>query len=178
MRKKITPILIQSRESMASVVSSIVDAKLKHSALINEMEQKILAIQSEYKSELDTLARQIEINESAAYIWSQQNLAEFGDKKSIDFTSATVGFRTSPPKVVPANSKISDKSIARLLEALEWGEPYLNYPDPKPDKEAILADRNKLTPDQLRAAGIKIEQEEIFYIQPKSEIVETSKQAA
>ena len=170
--------LINSREAMCGVVADIVYHKLQHAALTNEMEQEILRIQNSFKDRLDTSAHTIETLEASAYIWCQQNPAAFADKKSIDFTSAIVGFRTCPVKVAPLFGKDSDKSIARRLEALEWGEPYLTYPDPKPNKEAILADRNKLTADQLRQAGIKFEQEEVFYIEPKSQVVEATKQAA
>lgn len=163
---------------MGGVVSDIVSAKLRHAALVNEMEQVILRAQETYKSDLDSLAKQIDTLEASAYIWCQQNPAEFGDKKSIDFTCAVVGFRTCPVKVAPLFSKDSDKAIARRLDALEWGEPYLTEQDPKLNKEALLSDRSKLTPGQLREAGIKFEQDEIFFIEPKSQVVDGTSQAA
>lgn len=177
-KPKITPCIVTSRESMSSVVSDIVALKLRIAEQTTLMEQEILAIQNKYKERLVEMGQQLEIKEAGAYIWCQSNPREFGEKKSIDFVSATVGYRTCPPKVSPLFSKDSDKSIARRLEALSWGEDYLSRPDPKPDKDKLLADRNRLTPEQLRQAGIKFEQEEVFYIEPKSQIVEASTQQA
>jgi hypothetical protein len=47
------------------------------------------------------------------------------------------------------------------------------------DKKSLLADRDRLTGEQLAEAGIRFEQDELFYITPKSEVAaKTVMQAA
>jgi hypothetical protein len=53
---------------------------------------------------------------------------------------------------------------------LDWGVRYVNAPEPEVDKKALLADREKLSLEQLSEAGIRCEQDELFYITPKSEV--------
>ncbi len=90
---------------------------------------------------------------------------------------ATVGFRTEPPSV-EKKGKDTWGAIAKRLAALDWGQPYVNDPAPEVDKKALLADRAKLTEEQLDQAGIRFEADEIFYISPKSEVAEKSVQQA
>jgi len=92
---------------------------------------------------------------------------------------ATVGFETTPPRVEKTNSKDTFSKIALRLGNLAWGEAYLRFPDPELSKEKLLADRQVLTPEQLKEAGLRIEQDENFFIRPKSEVAQqTVKEAA
>jgi hypothetical protein len=50
-----------------------------------------------------------------------------------------------------------------------WGRRYLRVPAPEVDKAAILADRAQLPADELRLAGIKIVQQEHFFITPRGQ---------
>jgi phage host-nuclease inhibitor protein Gam len=96
----------------------------------------------------------------------------FPDKKSIDLLLATVGYRTEPPSVEKCSKKDTWSAIAKRLEALDWGVRYITTPDPEVDKKALLADRDRLTAGQLSEAGIRFEQDEFFYITPKSDVAE------
>jgi hypothetical protein len=103
----------------------------------------------------------------------------FADKKSLDLLLATVGFELTPPRVEKVSSKDTFGKIGLRLETIDWGAAYVRYPDPEVNKEKILADRASLSADQLRDAGLKIEQDENFFIRPKSAIAEQSvKEAA
>ncbi|HWD20478.1 MAG TPA: host-nuclease inhibitor Gam family protein [Verrucomicrobiae bacterium] len=177
--EKIKPRLITSRQALQAVVADIVDLRLLHAEKTARMEQEIAAVQKSYQDELVNLSRQIECNEAGAQVWAEQNRAEFGDKKSLDVVVAVVGFRTTPHRVEKRNSKETWGKIARKLQALVWGEAYVREPDPECNKEQLLQDRAKLSEEQLAAAGIRFEQDENFYIEPKSQVLDTTiKQAA
>jgi len=117
------------------------------------------------------LGKQIEVREAGVFVYCQQHRAQlFPDKKSIDFLLATVGYRTEPPSVEKCSRKDTWSAIAQRLEASEWGLRYISVPEPEVDKKALLADREKFSVEQLSQAGIRFEQDELFYITPKSEV--------
>ena len=84
----------------------------------------------------------------------------------------------TPPRVEKISGKDTFGKIGLRLESLEWGAAYVRYPDPEVNKEKLLADRARLNAEQLQEAGLKIEQDENFFIRPKSDVVEQSVQAA
>jgi hypothetical protein len=60
-------------------------------------------------------------------------------------------------------------AIAQKLGEFGWGRRYLRQPALEVNKEALLADRAELSPAELRQAGLKIVQEERFFIAPHRE---------
>jgi len=91
---------------------------------------------------------------------------------------ATVGFELTPPRVERLNAKDTFAKIGLRLENLDWAAAYVRYPDPEVNKERILADRARLKPEQLQAAGLKIDQDENFFIRPNPTFAETVREAA
>lgn len=174
MKNKSMPCIVTSREAMENVVSEIVRLKLDYAQAQTEMEQEIAAVQRKHQARLSNLVREIATKEGGAFIWCQTNKQAFGARKSIDFLQATVGFRTTPPRVEKVLPRERWSAIAHRLERLEWGKKYVSYADPAPNKERLLADREKLTEQQLAQAGIQFDQYENFFIEPKSEVLEQS----
>ena len=128
-------------------------------------------MQERRQEQMLALAKRIEVREAGVFVYCQQHRAQlFPDKKSIDFLLATVGYRTEPPSVEKCFRRDTWSAIAQRLEALPWGSRYVNIPEPEVDKKALLADREKLSAEQLSEAGIRFEQDEQFYITPKSEV--------
>ena len=126
------------------------------------------------------IGRQIEAREAGVFVYCQKNRsALFPEKKSLDLLLATVGFELTPPRVDKLSGKDTFGKIGLRLENLDWGAAYVRYPDPEVNKEKILAERAKLKPEQLQEAGLTIEQDENFFIRPKSDVAEQSvRQAA
>lgn len=179
-KRKIEPCIINSRHALEAVVADIVKLKLEHAQTTAAMEQEIADVQKRHQEELLALSRQLEAKEAGVFVYCQKNRpALFSDRKSLDLVLATVGFELTPPRVEKINSKDTFGKVATRLASLTWGEPYLRYPDAELNKERILSDRALLTPQQLTEAGLKIEQDENFFIRPKSEVAEQSiKEAA
>lgn len=191
-KQKLVPVLISSREGMHAVVTNLVADKLAVAALKVEIEQKKAAIDQKYQEKLDDLNRQILSGEAGLEVWSQKYPQEFGDRRSIELTAATFGFRKGGPKVGKISGITWEKIVARLASIVIKenegtpeervvfdGEDYLRYPDAVVDKEALLADRKNIPAQALELAGILIEQDEFFFFEPKSEVVEASvKEAA
>lgn len=179
-RLKLEPCIINSRQALECIVADVVKLKLEHALAVASMEHDIADVQKRHQESLLNVARQIEAKEAGVFVYCQKHRAElFPEKKSLDLLLASVGFETTPPRVEKIHSKDSFGKIGLRLESLDWGAAYVRYPDPEVNKEKILADRAKLKPEQLQEAGIKIEQDENFFIRLRSEVVEQSvKEAA
>jgi phage host-nuclease inhibitor protein Gam len=173
-RIKLTSSIIETRAEMEAVIGEIATLQLKLNAATAEMDQRITNVRQGYEGTLDTLNKEIQTRTQLAQCWADSHPEEFpGDKKSIDFVHAIVGFRTGTPKVTPLKKRFTVAVIIANLKKLAWGPKYIRNPDPQIDKEAILQDRKILTEDQLAKAGLKIVQEESFYIELKATETET-----
>ena len=166
---------ISSREAMIGTVADVVRLKLKHAALTAEMESEIEKIKKSYAKRLDDLAISLRDREAQVHEYCAANRRElFPDKKSIDTASAVIGFELTPWRGETSNRKIKWADVVGRLLKLAWGKAYVRNPAPQPDKEALLTDREKLTPEQLTSAGLAFCQDEQFFIRPKSEIAEAT----
>jgi len=179
-KRKIEPCIITTREGLETVVADVVRLKLEFAQATAAMEREIADVQKRHQESLLNIGRQIETREAGVFVYCQRNRAAlFIDKKSIDLLLATVGFETTPHRVEKVTNKDTWPKIGLRLEGLDWGAAYVRYPDPEVNKEKLIADRQLLTPEQLKEAGIKIEQDENFFIRPKSEVAQQSvKEAA
>ena len=174
-RQKLEPCIISSRAALETVVADIVKLKLEHTHATALMEQEIAAIQKRHQENLLGIGRQIEAREAGVFVYCQKNRGVlFPEKKSIDLILATVGFELTPPRVDKISARDNFGKIGLRLENLDWGAAYVRYPDPEVNKEKILADRAQLKPEQLKEAGLFIDQDENFFIRPKSDIAEQS----
>ena len=175
---------------MTATVNDIVTAKLRHAEITAQMEQEIAAVQKRYQEGLAGLGREIQSKEAGVQLYCEQHRAmEFIEKKSIDLTLATVGFRETPYRVEKARSKDTWEEIAVRMAGITTtdgdgqtvfaGENYVTYAEPALAKAMLLQDRTRIPEDVLRAAGIRFAYDEVFYITPKSEVAQgTVKEAA
>jgi len=174
-RQKLEPCIISSRTALETVVADVVKLKIEQAQAMAAMEQEVAEVQKRHQENLLLLGRQIETREAGLFVYCQKNrFALFPEKKSLDLLLATIGFELTPPRVDKISGKDTFGKIGLRLENLDWGAAYVRYPDPEVNKEKILADRAKLTPQQLEEAGLTIEQNENFFIRPKSDALEQS----
>jgi hypothetical protein len=186
-KQKLQPVLISSRDGARAVAAVLVEDKLRVEALKIQIEEAKAAIDREYKDEVDEINRRILQNEGGLQVWSLQNPKEFGKAKSIDFTMCRFGFRTCPTKLEKDKSAGTwDAVLDRLLstvitddqgEVIFRGEDYIAYGDPTVAKAKLIADRDIIPDAALKLAGIQFDQAEIFFFEPKSEVLEASSQA-
>lgn len=184
-KQKIEPVVIVSREGLQASTSALVNARLRHAELKVRMEQEVADVQRRYQDNFDTLNREIATLEAGIFVWAEKNRAtEFSGKQSIDCTLAIIGFRKHPHAVEKIRSKDSWSDIAARLAALSdqksgfIGENYVRYADPVVDKEKLIADRSVIPAQVLAMAGLRVIQDEQFYITPKSEIIDGTTQEA
>jgi phage host-nuclease inhibitor protein Gam len=185
--KKSEPVILQSREACDTAVSAYVQEKLSRAEAVAQMEQEVAAVQERYQKVIMDADARIETLECAIQVWSLQHRKEFGtvpggNEKSIDFILARVGFRLNPAATELTLKKDSWPKVAKRFASVEFAKTFLREVDDVVDKDALIRAWPNLTDEQraqLRAIGAAVEQEEMFYIKPKSEIADAvTKKAA
>lgn len=166
---------ITSAESLDTAVAEICRLKIEHTAAIAAMEAEVAAVQKRHQEGITRLAERISDRESVVLGYCEANRSElFPEVKSRETPSAVFGFQMTPPRVETSSRKIKWTDVIERLQRLDWGPAYVREAAPKVDKEALLADRGTLTPEQCAAAGIRFIQDENFYIRPKSDVAEAT----
>jgi phage host-nuclease inhibitor protein Gam len=129
-----------------------------------EMNQKIQKIKEKYDEETKE-ARTTKKNlfeELKTFALLKPKL--FDKKRSLGLVYGKIGFRTGTPKVMLLNRKYNWKTVIELLEKI-FGMKYLRVKT-EPNKDAILSDaaQKQLSDSELAAVGLKIDQNEKFFI--------------
>jgi phage host-nuclease inhibitor protein Gam len=171
---------ITSLEALDSFVAEVVRTKILLTKTIAKKEGAVAELEKRHQSEITAITEKIAAMESVVLDYCTAHRAElFSDKKSRETSLAEFGFEFTPHRVETASRKIKWKDVVERLQRLSWGKAYVRNPDPQPDKQALLSDREKLSPEQLTAAGVQFCQDEQFFIRPKPETAaDTVKEAA
>ena len=160
---------ITSRHELDAVVENIVQLQLNRAEIEREQEQEIAGIRQKFRAPLAEIERYLTLETTWVETWARSNPDTFRDRQSLALTHAVIGFRVSPHRVDRASRKWTWGAIAQKLGEMAWGRRYLRQPALEVNKEALLADRADLSPAELRTVGLKIVQEERFYIAPHRE---------
>jgi phage host-nuclease inhibitor protein Gam len=160
---------ITSRHELDAVVENIVQLQLNRAEIERHQEQEVASVRQKYRAPLAEIERYLTLETSWVETWAHQHSETFRDRQSLALTHASIGFRVSPHRVDRASRKWTWGAIAQKLGEYGWGRRYLRQPALEVNKEALLADRADLSAAELRQAGLKIVQEERFYIAPHRE---------
>jgi len=154
---------IQTREEAESRMRELAFAANERIALIAAMDEKILSIKKEYGDDIAAEELRIEQATDDLEAWALANPEEFGKKKSIEFLSGVLGFRTGTPKLALLNRKWTWETVTAAVERML---PNFIRNLPEIDKQSILAQRDELG-TFLPEVGLKVVQDDGFYIEPK-----------
>jgi len=128
------------------------------------MDAEVARIRDQYQARLDTLNRDLKDHTEALCEWAQTNPGEFAKgRKSIEFANGTLGFRTGTPKLALASRAWNWEKV---LSAVQSILPSFVRGKLEVDKEAILGQRDGLA-EILPRVGLKITQDETFFVDPK-----------
>ena len=176
-KKRIRKVLpdIRSREEMERLVGEIAALKNQQTQAQAEIDARILRIREEREVELSALAEQLDEKTEMSLRWAAANSAEFGARKSIVMTHGTVGFRTGNPKLKPVTKFTWAKVLETIQRSATFARSYIRT-KPEVDREKLLADRDDLGVDGLKLLGLKVVQEESFFVEPHLSSVENREQ--
>lgn len=168
---------VRTRMEMEALAGEIADLKGRQRSCSAEMDEGLRAVRRHYGEILGGLDAQIAARMRMAREWAEANLAEFGPGKSLELAEAVIGFQTGPPKL----KTLSGWTWSRVLRRLSSPAGNAHYVRTKSEvnKQRILLEREKLGAEQLRALGLRVAQDESFYVEPRlAEVAGREKLAA
>lgn len=169
-KTNITPQII-TREDAERALSDLQLITINEQKILAQKNKRLAEIEAQYAPDLAEIAAAREDHAAMVQLWAEQNPAAFEKKKSIEWPAGRFGFRTGNPQVVLLNRKWNLKTV---LAAIKTSLPNFVRTKEEVDKDAILADYAKdpaLQPT-LAAVGLKVTQDESFFIEPALEEVE------
>jgi phage host-nuclease inhibitor protein Gam len=166
--KQIRPV-IGSREAMESVVGEIATIKNRQRQLAASMDAQIQAVRERYEGDLAAEAEALDRKIEEVQAWSEANPAEFGAARSIETVHGTLGWRTGQP----ALKTLGGWTFERVLLALKasGATGYIRVKE-EVNKQQLLAQRDALGAEKLRELGLRVVQEDSFFVEPKLTLVE------
>lgn len=163
-KPKLPPLTLEDIERMTG---EITESAIKLALDLDGMNKEIDVVRAKHAQAQLNLSMEINSRKKKIRTWAVKNPGAFGDKRSIEFTRATVGFDTANHAVDIVGDMTEDDVIAKLIQE-EGGDVYVRLGKATLDKQAIIRDR------EARAAlfaecGLVIEQAQKFYVTPKLE---------
>jgi phage host-nuclease inhibitor protein Gam len=166
---------ITSPEALDVAVAEVVRLKIRYTEATAAKDADVATMEKKHQQKISALQEVIaELETRVQDYCAAHRTVLFPERKSRETPLAVYGFELTPPRVETASRKIHWKDVVERLLRLDWGKAYVRTPAPQPDKQALLTDREKLTPEQCQAAGIAFAQDEQFFIRPKPETAQPS----
>jgi phage host-nuclease inhibitor protein Gam len=158
---------IQTRDEADVFMGRLAELQTASDALTAEMDAEIQAVRQAYEKRLNRLAESTKPLTVALQFWAEMN-KETWPAKSLDLVHGRLGFRTGTPSVRLVRGVTEAAALDFIRQRAEWAARYIRTAD-SINREALITDRELLTPATQAAMGIKIAQSEPFYIEPKHE---------
>lgn len=164
-RLKLTQTLLRNRLEAEHCAGEIADLKAQEAKALAEMDIAVTAIRESFERRLAALRKGIGEKSQVLQVWAEANPSEFAGRKSLDLTHAVIGWRTGQP----ALKTLAGWTWDRVLEKLKSAARNACFIRTKQevDKQVLLAARVDLKPEELREMGVRVIQEESFFIEPK-----------
>ena len=153
---------IETRDQFTATVDEICKLQLDREQLVTERDRLIASVREDHDPEIERLGTDINAKlvlcEKFATVHRE---SMFGKLKSAASSLATFGFRTGYPKLVLLNRKWKWDDVLTALR-LKKRQDLIRTKE-EADKEAL----KKLNDEELAGFGLRIDQDETFYIEPK-----------
>ena len=165
-----------TRDEAELLVNDIALAKSHERRIVSKMDDLLNAIRAENAPALEAIAQEVKDKTLLVQHWAETNPDAFGKKKSLQFPAGVIGFRTGTPKLKLLRKWTWDA----VLEAMHknwtrWAE-FIRRKE-EVDKEKLIrtatapaSDPNGADPafadHLLQSIGLKLTQEETFFIDP------------
>ncbi len=162
-RIKIEQGLIETRDAAEAVMNDLAQTANNKRKLVAKRDHEVLAINAKYEPDLAACDADLKAKTNALNAWAAAHPEEFPKgRKSIEFLSGTVGFRTGTPKLALLSRGWTWEKVTEAVGKLL---PNFIRNKPEVDKEAIIGQRDELA-EFLPRVGVKITQGETFFAEP------------
>jgi phage host-nuclease inhibitor protein Gam len=163
-RIKLTAPVLTSRAQAEAMAREIVELQIQQRTATNELDAGITSLKQNFEGRLSAINKTLGEKSSVLQAWAEANPSEFQGRKSLDMTHAVVGWRTGQPQAKTLAGWTWDRVLEKIL-TLGW-EPYVRRKE-EVNKQQLVADRELLKPEELRSIGVRVIQDESFFIEPK-----------
>lgn len=162
-RIKLSLPLITTRDEAEAVMNDLANTANNRRQLTVRLDAQILAAQNAAAPGLAACDAALQAACDALRAWAESHPEEFPQgRKSLELLSGTLGFRTGTPKLTLLSRAFTWDKVMELLRGKGWSG-WIRVKQ-ELDKEAIIAQRDEM---DLRAVGLKVTQDESFYVEPK-----------
>ena len=131
------------------------------------LNKELAAVRAKHEAEITAFQETVELLRAQIRSWADKNPDVFARRKSVDMVHGTCGYRTSPPSIKPA-AGVTWEKVKAILDSKR---PDFIRVVKEVDKEALLAARSLMSPDDFAILGLRIHQPEEFYVDPKKDQV-------
>jgi phage host-nuclease inhibitor protein Gam len=170
---KQTATALKSREEVETILGDIARVTLQRNQAQIQMDERITSIREQYEQIMAGANLCLEEKTELVRAWAEANPSEFkGQIRRVRPRHHRLAHRSADLK---DSGRLDLGSRPRKTQSLPNLLQYVRVKE-EVNKQAIIADREGLTPEQLRAIGVRILQEESFYIDPKLSDLETKQQ--
>jgi phage host-nuclease inhibitor protein Gam len=159
--------VLQTTEQVEEALANCGHLQSYLAQIEGEMNQQIIAVREQYAPRIDATGARLELETEALRAYADAHGELFAVKKSTDYTHGTIGYRTGTPKLKPLKGWTWDRVLEKVRQC---ARAYLRVKE-EVNKEALLADRETLGADRLKALGVAVAQDETFFVTPKLEEV-------
>ncbi len=167
-RIKTAAAVLLTREDVEACVEKIARATIARDGLMAQMDHDLTDVRARFEPQITAYGQAIDGLMRDVQTWAEDYPEQFGKTKSIDLMHGTIGFRVGMPKL----KLLSGWTWARVLDVLkaELMQIFVRTKE-EVDKEGIIAQRNELSPETFKKMGVKVVQDEVFFVEPKREAV-------
>lgn len=164
-RIKLSTPALKTRAQMEECVGQLRDLVIERNRLQLDAEAAHKAVDDKFGPPLAAYGKQIEERYELIRAWAEANPSEFGGRKSLEVTHGQLGWRTGQPTLKTLTGWTWDRVLEKL-KSLPGLSHYLRVKE-EVNKQAILNDREGMGPDALRNLGVRVVQDEVFYVEPR-----------
>lgn len=159
---------LTSRSAAEAELGVLAAHTAERDRLVAKLEAELTAVRQRYEDKIEAEQAIVDAATDRLQAWAEANTGEFAERKSLDLLHGTLGFRTGNPALKTLAGWTWDRVKEKLLAG-----PLATYVRTKtePDKEGIHGayQRGELSDAGLREIGLRIVQDEAFFIEPKAE---------
>lgn len=175
-RIKVNLPMLTSRDDAEAAMHDLAAVLNNQRLFTARRDAEVLAINKKYEGNLAQCEQEAAALTDQLRAWSEAHPDQFPKgRKSLDLVSGVLGFRTGTPKLALLSRAWNwDKVLAQLKQ---MANRFVRTKE-EVDKEAILAEHAGFTDKQaaadlLKLWGVKVTQDESFFIEPRLTALET-----
>jgi len=156
---------VRARAGLEKLVREIAELKLREVALASKQDAEIQQARERYGPELARLEDAIDRKLAEARRFAETHRVIFNGRRSIELASGVAGWRLGQPALRLAAGGTWETAVAALKELPQLAR-YVRVREDV-NRQALLADRQEIDAALLERAGLRVEQGEIFFVEPK-----------